>query len=43
MKTSVKGLKKGKKYYVRVRSYKKASGGNVYSSWSKAKPVKAKK
>ena len=43
VKTSVKGLKKGKKYYVRVRSYKKASGGNVYSSWSKAKPVKAKK
>ena len=43
VKKSVKGLKKGKKYYVRVRSYKKASGGNVYSSWSKAKPVKAKK
>ena len=43
VKTSVKGLKKGKKYYVRVRSYKKASGGNVYSSWSKAKLVKAKK
>ena len=43
VKTFVKGLKKGKKYYVRVRSYKKASGGNVYSSWSKAKPVKAKK
>lgn len=43
VKTSVKGLKKGKKYYVRVRSYKRASGGNVYSSWSKAKPVKAKK
>ena len=43
VKTSVKGLKKGKKFYVRVRSYTKASGGNVYSSWSKAKPVKAKK
>lgn len=43
VKTTVKGLKKGKKYYVRIRSYKKASGGNVYGSWSKAKPVKAKK
>lgn len=43
VKATVKGLKSGKKYYVRVRSMKKASGGNVYGNWSKAKPVKAKK
>lgn len=43
VKATVKGLKSGRKYYVRVRSMKKASGGNVYGNWSKAKPVKAKK
>lgn len=30
-------LKAGKKYYVRVRSYKKSKAGTVYSAWSKVK------
>lgn len=30
-------LKKGKKYYVRVRSFKKSAGGTVYSAWTKGK------
>ena len=43
VKTTVKGLTAGKKYYVRVRSIKKVSGGSVNGSWSNAKPVKAVK
>lgn len=39
----VKGLKKGKTYYVRIRTYKSASGTKVYSGWSKPKRVKIKK
>ncbi len=35
-------LKSGKKYYFKVRSYKKTSSGTVYSSWSKVKSVKIK-
>ena len=30
----IKGLKSGKKYYVRVRSYKTVNGKKVYSKWS---------
>ena len=38
---TVKGLKKKKNYYVRVRAYKKDSTGNkVYGSYSKTKKVK---
>ena len=37
------GLKKNKKYYVRVRTYQKASGKNYYSNWSKTKTVTIKK
>ena len=38
----IKGLKKGKKYYVRIRAYK-YSGGTIHvSKWSKTKKVKAK-
>lgn len=33
-------LKKGKKYYVRVRAYKKVSGTTYYSGWSNVKTVK---
>lgn len=37
-------LKKGKKYYVRVRAYKlDASKQKVYGSWSKVKSIKIKK
>ncbi|MBQ8077465.1 MAG: fibronectin type III domain-containing protein, partial [Eubacterium sp.] len=35
-------LKAKKKYYVRVRAYKKINGKNVYSKWSAKKTVKTK-
>lgn len=35
-------LTSGKKYYVRVRTYKTVSGKQYYSSWSSAKTVKVK-
>jgi hypothetical protein len=43
-KTSKKisGLKSGKKYYVRIRTYKKTGGTNLYSDWSKVKSVKVR-
>lgn len=40
--TTIKNLKSGKKYYVAVRAYKKATGGTVYGSWTTAKAVKTK-
>ncbi len=39
---TVKDLKKGKNYYVRIRTYKTVSGKNIYSSWSQVKKVKVK-
>lgn len=39
---TIKNLKPGKKYYVRVRTYKSVDGTKCYSSWSKAKSVKTK-
>lgn len=41
-KTTVKKLKKGKTYRVRVRSYKKINGKKYYSGWGKVKSVKVK-
>ena len=41
-KKTVKNLKKDKKYYVRVRSYKIVNGKKVYGKWSKVKAVKTK-
>lgn len=41
--TTIKKLKKNKKYFVRVRTYQKASGKNYYSNWSKTKTVTIKK
>ncbi len=41
-KKTVKKLASGKKYYVRVRAYKKIGGKKVYSKWSAAKTVKTK-
>ena len=35
-------LKSGKKYYVRVRSYRTVSGKKCYGKWSAKKPVKTK-
>ena len=39
---SISKLKKKKIYYVRIRTYKKVSGKNYYSGWSKIKKVKTK-
>ena len=41
-KTTVKKLKKGKTYRVRMRSYKKINGKKYYSGWGKVKSVKVK-
>ena len=42
LRKTISGLEKGKKYYVRIRTYKTVSGTKYYSSWSKAKSVKTK-
>ena len=39
---TVKKLKAKKKYFVRIRAYKKAGGKVYYSGWTKAKAVKTK-
>ena len=41
-KTTIKKLTKGKKYYVRVRTYKTVDGKKIYSGWSTVKNVKVK-
>ena len=41
-KKVVKKLKSGKKYFVRVRSYKTAGAEKLYGAWSKAKNAKVK-
>lgn len=38
----VKGLKKGKKYYVKVRSYKTVNGKRIYGAYSTAKKATIK-
>ncbi|MBQ8028639.1 MAG: fibronectin type III domain-containing protein, partial [Clostridia bacterium] len=40
VKGSKTKLKSGKKYYFKVRAYKKTASGTVYSSWSAVKSVK---
>lgn len=40
---TITNLKKGKTYYVRVRSYKTVSGVKYYSGWSTVKSVKISK
>ena len=42
LKKTLKGLKSGKKYYVRIRAYKKVGGKKYYSPWSKALSTKVK-
>lgn len=42
MQTTLKKLKPKKKYYVRIRTYKKAGRTKIYSTWSKPKSVKTK-
>ena len=39
----VKKLKGGKKYYVKIRTYKTIKGEKYYSTWSKAATVKTAK
>lgn len=39
---TVKNLRKGKTYFVKVRTYKIVKGKKVYSDWSKVKTVTAK-
>ena len=41
-KKVLKKLKKGKKYQVKVRAYKKVAGATYYGAWSKTKTVKVK-
>ena len=41
--TTIKKLKKGKTYYVKVRAYKKVNGKKIYGSYSSAKKVIVKK
>lgn len=40
---TLKNLKKGKKYYVRIRTYKTIGKTQIYSGWSKSKKVKVTK
>ena len=40
--TTVKSLISGKKYYVRVRTYKTVNGKKICSAWSKAKQISTK-
>jgi len=42
VKGSKSKLKSGKKYYFKVRAYKKTASGTVYSAWSAVKSVKIK-
>lgn len=39
---TIKGLAKGKTYYVRIRTYKTVNGVKFYSAWSAAKTVRVK-
>ncbi len=39
---TISGLKKSKKYYVRVRTYKTVDGTKYYSNWSSYKSIKTK-
>ncbi len=41
--TTIKKLTKGKKYYVRIRTYQKVGGKTYYSAWSASKNVTIKK
>ena len=42
VKKVLKNLKSGKKYYVRIRGYKKVNGKDYYSTWSKVKSANVK-
>ena len=38
----IRGLQSGKKWYVRIRAYKKVNGKTYWSAWSDAQSVKVK-
>ena len=42
VRKDVKKLKAKTKYYVQLRTYKKAGGKTFYSGWSKTRTVKTK-
>ena len=42
IKYTTKKLTKNKKYYFKIRSYRKIDGKKIYSSWSKTKNIKVK-
>lgn len=42
IRTKIKKLKSGKKYYVRIRTFKTVNGKKYYSKWSKIKSIKVK-
>ena len=42
-KITLKKLDKHTKYYIKVRAYKKTTGGKLFGKWSKVKKVKVKK
>ena len=39
---SIKKLKSGRKYYFRIRTYKKSGSEKIYSNWSKTKSVRVR-
>lgn len=41
--TTINKLKAGKKYFVRIRTYKTFDKKNYYSTWSKVKEITIKK
>ena len=41
-KLTVKKLKKGKTYFVRIRAFQKTANGKTYGSWSGVKKIKIK-
>lgn len=42
LRKTIKGLKSGKRYYVRVRAFKTSGKKNIYSKYTKVKSVKIK-
>ena len=43
VKKKISGLKKGKKYYVKIRTYRIDNGKKIYSPWSGIKSIKTGK
>jgi len=42
VKRTLKGLKKGRTYYVRIRAYRKVDGKTYRSAWSAPKKAKVR-